>query len=139
MTGVQTCALPICFPVTISGGITKILGVVRTQCGRIRDFSRETKGYRYNAALNLPIQGAAAEITLHALIRISPFLCEECRLVNVIHDEILLEVVESRVEELSSKVKEAMEQAFIDVFPESNPYLKGLVEAKIGKNWAEAK
>lgn len=122
-----------------TGDRTKILGVVRTQCGRIRDFSRETKGYRYNAALNLPIQGAAAEITLHALIRISPFLCEECRLVNVIHDEILLEVVESRVEELSSKVKEAMEQAFIDVFPESNPYLKGLVEAKIGKNWAEAK
>lgn len=94
---------------------------------------------RYTAALNLPIQGAAAEITLHALIRLIPFLNEECQLVNVIHDEILLEVVEERVQEFIEKAVNAMEETFVDVFPNSKPYLKGLVEAKCGKTWAERK
>ncbi|MFI0435970.1 MAG: DNA polymerase [Parachlamydiaceae bacterium] len=112
---------------------------VRTPCGRERDFSRERLGYRYTAALNLPIQGAAAEITLHALIRLIPFLSKECQLVNVIHDEILLEVADDKVHEFIEKAVNAMEEAFIDVFPTSKPYLKGLVEAKYGKTWAETK
>lgn len=37
------------------------------------------------------------------------------------------------------KAIQAMEEAFIDVFPASKPYLKGLVEAKCGKTWAETK
>jgi DNA polymerase I len=68
-----------------TGRHVEITKKVRTPCGRERDFSRERLGYRYTAALNLPIQGAAAEITLHALIRLSPIICEDCRLVNVIH------------------------------------------------------
>ena len=112
---------------------------VRTPCGRERDFSRERLGYRYTAALNLPIQGAAAEITLHALIRLSPMLCQDCLLVNVIHDEILLEVREDMIEEFSLKATTAMEQAFLDVFPNAMPYIRGLVEAKAGKNWEETK
>lgn len=112
---------------------------VRTPCGRERDFSRERLGYRYTAALNLPIQGAAAEITLHALIRLSPILCQDCHLVNVIHDEILLEVREDMIEEFSLKAMTAMEQAFLDVFPNATPYIRGLVEAKAGKNWEETK
>jgi DNA polymerase-1 len=121
------------------GKIVEITGKIETPCGRIRDFKRERLGYRYTAALNLPIQGASAEIILHALKRLNPFLSEECRLVNVIHDEILLEVEEDKAEEYSLKAKEAMEAAFLDVFPNSKPYSKGLVEAKIGKNWAETK
>lgn len=97
------------------------------------------KGYSYTAALNLPIQGAAAEITLYALSRIAPLLSEDCRLVNVIHDEILLEVRQERAEEFAALAKTCMEQAFLDVFPGSEPYLKGLVDAKIGKTWAETK
>lgn len=58
---------------------------------------------------------------------------------NVIHDEILLEVTDARVNEFMKKAIQAMEEAFIDVFPASKPYLKGLVEAKCGKTWAETK
>ena len=122
-----------------TGNLVKIIGVIRTQCGRTRDFNREQEGYRFTAALNLPIQGAAAEITLRAITRLTPLLSDECRLVNVIHDEILLEIIEPRVQEVADKAKEAMEAAFLDVFPKATPYLKGLVEAKIGKNWAETK
>lgn len=121
------------------GDTTRFLQVIRTQCGRIRDFSKEVNGYRYTAALNLPIQGAAAEITLSALVRITPFICDECRLVNVVHDEILLEVKQEKAREFADKVQIEMEQAFLDVFPKSEPYLKNLVEAKIGDNWAQAK
>jgi DNA polymerase-1 len=122
-----------------TGKLVEITKKIKTPCGRERDFSRERLGYRYNAALNLPIQGAAAEITLHALIRLSSLLCNECCLVNVVHDEILLEVKEDKAQEYADKATEAMELAFLDVFPGAKPYLKGLVEAKIGKTWAETK
>lgn len=122
-----------------TGNLVKITGVIRTQCGRTRDFNREQEGYRFTAALNLPIQGAAAEVTLRAITRLTPLLSDECRLVNVIHDEILLEVIESCAEAVANRAKEAMEAAFLDVFPKATSYLKGLVEAKIGKNWAETK
>ena len=122
-----------------TGRVVEITKKIKTPGGRERDFSREILGYRYTIALNHPIQGAAAEITLNALKRIAPYLCEDCRLVNVIHDEILLEVREDRAQFYAEEAKMLMEQAFLDVFPESGPYLKGLVEAKVGKNWAEAK
>lgn len=122
-----------------TGNLTKITQKAYTPCGRIRDFSKEKRGYIYTAALNLPIQGGAAETTLNALIRITSLLNEECRLVNVVHDEIILEVNESRASEYAEKAKDSMEQAFLDVFPNAKPYMLGLVEAKIGKNWAETK
>ena len=122
-----------------TGNYVQIAQKIRTPCGRERDFSKDRLGYRYTAALNLPIQGGAAETTLCALIRIAPFICNECRLVNVVHDEILLEVIDDKVQEYAAKAQESMEQAFLDVFPNAKPYLNGLVEAKIGKNWEETK
>ena len=121
-----------------TGDTVQVTQVVKTACGRIRDFNREKKGYQYCAALNHPIQGAAAEITLHALIRLTLLLCEDCRLVNVVHDEILLEVRENRVSEFKELAKSAMEEAFLDVFPNSRLYLKNSVEVGVGKNWEEA-
>lgn len=122
-----------------TGKVVQVTGKIRTQCGRLRDFNREQEGYRFTAALNLPIQGAAAEITLRAITRIASLLSHECFLVNVIHDEILLEVEKNKIQEVSEEVKNAMEQAFLDVFPSAGPYLKGVVEARIGNNWAETK
>jgi DNA polymerase I len=122
-----------------TGNLVEITKKIGTPCGRIRDFSQEINGYRYTIALNHPVQGGAAEITLHALIRLLPILSEECLLVNVIHDEILLEVKEEKTTEYAEKAKEAMELAFLDVFPNAKTYMKGLVEAKIGNNWAETK
>lgn len=122
-----------------TGGKTEITKKISTPCGRVRDFSREKLGYRFTAALNLPIQGAAAEITLCALIRLIPLISEDCQIVNIIHDEILLEVREDLAEFYAEKVKQAMEAAFLDVFPDAKLYLKGLIDAKTGKNWAETK
>lgn len=122
-----------------TGNLTEITKKAYTPCGRIRDFSKEKRGYSYTAALNLPVQGGAAETTLHALIRLTPLLNEECRLVNVVHDEVILEAEKSKADEYAAKAKAAMEQAFLDVFPKTGTLMKGLVDAKIGKNWAETK
>jgi DNA polymerase I len=122
-----------------TGNLVEITGKTRTKLGRTRDFNREQKSYQFTVALNHPIQGAAAEITLKALVNLFPLLCADCRLVNCIHDEILLEVKESRAQEFSKLAKDIMEQAFLSVFPEAKPYLKGLVDAHIGRNWAETK
>jgi len=121
-----------------TGDTTRITQIVKTPCGRVRDFSRERFGYKYCAALNHPIQGAAAEITIKALSRLTPLLCDDCRLVNVVHDEILLEVCENKVNEYRELARVAMEDAFVDIFPNAKPYLKNSVEVGIGKNWEEA-
>lgn len=122
-----------------TGSVVEVTQKSYTPGGRVRDFSKEKLGYQYTAALNLPIQGASAEIMLRALTRISPMLDDACRLVNVVHDEIVLEVQESMTNVYLEKAKEAMELAFLDVFTEAAPYMQGLVDAKIGKNWGETK
>ncbi len=113
---------------------------VMTPGGRVRDFRKEIKGYRYTEALNTPIQGGAAEIMLAALAALEHSINEsgiDAKLVNVIHDEIVLEAAK----EVSEQAKEILQQAMIDgmlkIFPDAAT--NGLVEANVGANWAEAK
>lgn len=120
--------------------LAKSLKMVRTPMGRVRDFEKEEKGYRYTEALNTPIQGGAAEITLCSLIRLEKILdWESARIVNTVHDEIILEVVEDKAKQIATLVEHSMKMGFLDVFPTSSPYLQNLVDAKIVKNWGEAK
>jgi len=114
-------------------------GIVKTPGGRERDFTRETYGFSFNASLNHPVQGAAAEIMLHVLKQLGGVICADCLLVNIIHDEILLEVRSDLAESYLEKARVIMEAAFLKVFPDSGPYLKDVVEGKTGRTWAEAK
>lgn len=120
--------------------LAKISGKVETPCGRVRDFMKEENGYRYTEALNTPIQGGAAEIALHSLIRLGAALnWTEARIVNTVHDEIIVEVKEEKAKEVAQIVEASMIKGFLDVFPDSSLITKGLVEAKIAKSWGEAK
>ena len=113
---------------------------VTTPGGRVRDFRKESKGYRYTESLNTPIQGGAAEVLLAALARLDRSIEEEkidAKLVNVVHDEIILEVVEADADRAKKLLETAMVKGMQEVFP--NACTKDLVEAHIGKNWAEAK
>ncbi len=121
------------------GNEARVTGKLRTPCGFTRNFTREARGYRYNAALNLPVQGGACEVTLHSLLRLAPLLDNACRLVAVVHDEVVLEVIEHRAEELASKAEECMRLGFLDVFPDAGAYLQGAIDWKIGKTWADTK
>lgn len=111
---------------------------VTTPCGRLRDFSKEERGYRYTEALNTPIQGGAAEVLMAALALLPRYLNGlDAKLVNIVHDEIALEVADSDLERAKAALEKAMIEGMRVVFP--NASTKNLVEAKSGKNWAEAK
>ena len=105
--------------------------------GRIYRFPH---GFKYTMALNIPIQGSAAEVILHAMIRLVDkinTLSADIRLVNIVHDEIVLETAEADAETAKSILEEAMIAGMLDVFPKA--CTKGLVEAHTGENWAKAK
>ena len=111
---------------------------VRTPSGRVRTFKRKRGKSYFTAFLNSPIQGAAGEVMLAALAALDRRLKGiDAKLVNVIHDEILLEVAASDVNAAKTAVEEAMVEGMLSVFPQAN--CNGLVEAHSGPNWAAAK
>jgi len=86
-------------------------------------------------AINMPIQGLAADIIKLSMIKISNFiksknLEDDVKLILQIHDELILEVKSAIIKEIAPQLKEIMEQvADLEVS------LKA--EITIGKNWGE--
>ena len=111
---------------------------VTTPGGRVRDFSRESKGYSYTQALNTPIQGGAAEVMLATLACLTEHLGRlDAKLVNIVHDELVLEVAEGDVEAVKVAVEKAMVKGMLSIFPEATT--RKLIEVGDGQNWAESK
>jgi len=86
-------------------------------------------------AMNMPIQGLAADIIKLSMIKISAFiksqnLDDEVRLILQIHDELILEVKSAIIKEIAPQLKVIMEQVMDWEVP-----LKA--EITIGKNWGE--
>ncbi|KKP67007.1 MAG: polymerase protein [Candidatus Moranbacteria bacterium GW2011_GWE1_35_17] len=83
-------------------------------------------------AINMPIQGLAADIMKLAMIKVYEYYKnnEAVKIILQIHDEIILEVDEDKAPEVAKKTKEIMEK----VYPLSVPLT---VDVKIGKNWGE--
>jgi len=86
-------------------------------------------------AINMPIQGLAADIIKLSMIKISDFiksknLEDEVRLILQIHDELILEVKSAIIKEIAPQLKEIMEQAADLEVP-----LKA--EITLGRNWGE--
>src|SRR3546814_6617501 len=72
------------------------------------------RSFAERAAINAPIQGAAADIIKRAMIRVPPALEKaslRARMLLQVHDELLLEVPEGEVEKTSAVVREVMENA----------------------------
>lgn len=108
-----------------------------TPSGKLRKLDPDKS---YTTSMNTPVQGAAAEIMLHAMVNIFNSLLEsgaDARLVNVVHDEVIVDCHEDCVDEVKEYIKGGMEQAMVTIFPEAT--LLGLVDVGVGDNWAEAK
>ena len=101
--------------------------------GRVIEAAWKPFGIRYTLACNAPIQGACADCTMRAIIAVHQRMPGV--LVAQIHDELLAEVPEDKAEEAVVVLKEAMVEAFTATFPGAPT--RDLVDAKIGRNWAE--
>ena len=99
----------------------------------LKSKDRTTRGIGERAAINTPIQGSAADIIKIAMIKIHEKLSRDyrSRMILQVHDELLFEIHESEIDELSRIIKKEMEKAWQLRVPIR-------VDIGIGKNWAEA-
>jgi DNA polymerase-1 len=85
------------------------------------------------AAANAPIQGSSADIIKKAMVEIHKLLQPyQSQLLVQVHDELILEMPPAEWEQLRPEIQSIMENAV-------NLRVPLLVEAKVGKNWMEAK
>jgi len=116
-------------------------GVVRTMCGRrrlvpnltSRNFQMRAQAER--EAVNMPIQGSAADILKKAMIDLHAELPRrnvKARMILTVHDELLFECERSEVEATAQVVRELMENAASLTVPLT-------VDVGIGDNWRDAK
>ncbi len=88
------------------------------------------------AAINAPIQGAAADIIRRAMIRMPDAIRDlPARMLLQVHDELVFEVEESAVETLIATARDVMEGAAEPCVKLTVPLV---VDAGSGQNWAEA-
>ncbi len=116
-------------------------GYVETEMGRRRYVSGissnnfQIKNAAERIAINLPIQGLAADIMKKSMIDmeekvLKKYKKDEVKMILQIHDELIFEVDEDLVNKFSQKAKQIMEKTYELKVP-----LK--VEFSIGNNWGE--
>lgn len=115
-------------------------GYVLTLYGRRRDLP-ELKSPKYNVrafgervALNMPIQGTAADIIKFAMVNVHKRLEREgmkAKLILQVHDELIVECPENEAETVSRILQDEMEHAADLAVPLT-------VEVHTGHSWAEA-
>ena len=115
----------------------KAQGFVETLLGRkrqipeLRASNPALRGAGERMAINMPIQGTAADIQKIAMNRVAERLAAAgmgARLLLSVHDELLFEVPRDEVEPLAALVRETMEGAL----PLSVPLI---VDVKVGDDW----
>lgn len=114
------------------GYVTTLLGR-RRYIPEIHSGNRNFRMFAERAAVNMPIQGAAADMMKLAMIAVDRALEEQgfkTQMVLQVHDELVFEVPPDELDRLAPMVKNLMETAY----PLAVPIL---VEVKVGKNWAE--
>ncbi|MBE2195804.1 MAG: DNA polymerase I [Anaerolinea sp.] len=121
--------------------LARTQGYLETLFGRRRDFkalqnktlSSTDRGRIEREAINMPIQGTAADIIKVAMIRLSkrlPVDLPGTRMILQVHDELVFEVPEDQVKPAAALVREVMEGAY-----QLDAPLRA--DANWGQNWAE--
>ena len=117
-------------------------GVVKTMFGRRRlvpdlnNRNGQVRSSAERAAVNMPIQGSAADILKKAMIDVHAALPAiaggRARMILTVHDELLFEAPADAADETAAAVRELMESAVTLSVPVT-------VDVGIGENWKEAK
>jgi len=115
-------------------------GYVETVFGRrlylpeINARNAQRRQYAERSAINAPMQGTAADIIKRAMITVDDWLqaaSPGARMIMQVHDELVFEVEEDKVDAISARVSELMNGA-----AELKVPLK--VDVGVGLNWDEA-
>lgn len=116
-------------------------GYVSTMMGRrrylpdIKHSNFNLRSFAERTAINMPIQGTAADIMKQAMIKVDEALKKaglKSRILLQVHDELVLEVPESEKDAAAELVRSAMEGAAQLAIPL-------LADVKFGRNWAQTK
>jgi len=119
----------------------QVSGVVKTMFGRRRPVPELTsRNFQIRAgaeriAVNMPIQGTAADILKRAMIDVDAALAKAhpaARMILTVHDELLFEAPEDQAQDVAALVTDKMSNAVKLNVPLD-------VDAGIGKNWTDAK
>ncbi|MCF3098220.1 DNA polymerase I [Aeromonas australiensis] len=116
-------------------------GYVETLFGRrlyLPDIKSRNAGLRKaaeRAAINAPMQGTAADIIKRAMINVDGWIRgvedESIRMLMQVHDELVFEIREEKLEDYTAIIKEKMSAA-------AELHVPLLVEAGTGDNWDQA-
>ncbi len=116
-------------------------GVVKTMFGRRRPVPELTsRNFQIRAgaeriAVNMPIQGTAADILKRAMIDVHAALAgahPQARMILTVHDELLFEAPKDQADDVSALVREKMSAAVKLNVPLD-------VDVGVGEDWREAK
>ena len=118
----------------------RMSGYVLTPFGRrcwipgIADRNMARRAGAERQAINAPLQGGAADIIKHAMVRLPRALAEQgltARLLLQVHDELLFEASEAEADRVAAVAREVMQNAVTISLPL-------VVETGIGSSWSEA-
>ena len=116
-------------------------GYVATLMGRrrwlpeLRSANFNLRSFGERVALNMPIQGTAADVMKLAMIRVAQALKEqglEARLVLQVHDELIVECPQGEADKVKALLEEEMEKVVELAVPLT-------ADAGVGQSWGEAK
>ncbi len=119
-------------------------GYTETLYGRRRIYpaiksngNRRSTSAEERAAINMPIQGTAADILKQSMINLHQRLAEspfDAAMILQVHDELVLEVKETELEAVTALVVETMESALPDGKPLRVPLR---ANASYGRDWRD--
>ena len=120
--------------------IARDQGYVETVFGRrlyLPDINAKNamqRQYAERTAINAPMQGTAADIIKRAMIEVHRWLCthdDDTLMIMQVHDELVFEVAETRLESARDHIAQLMTSA-------ADLSIKLEVDAGVGANWHEA-
>ena len=119
-----------------SGYVNNIFGR-RSHFNGINDKNFNVRNFQERAAINAPIQGSASEIMRLAMIRLDKKFKDiknnKCKILLQIHDELIFEVPEKEVENITKIIKEEMTSVTeSDLHTFSIPLT---IDVNTGDNW----
>ena len=118
---------------------TRERGYAETLLGRrryipeIRSNNFQARSAAERVAVNMPVQGTAADVMKRAMLDVEQAIAERelaSRMILQVHDELILELPPAEVDEMATRLQALMPQAIEMVVP-----LK--IEMKSGPNWRD--